>query len=310
MKKIISNITFVAISIFLIIAFSGCAKKTYTVTYDYNNGKELDTVSYEEGSVLNAETPKKSGYVFVGWCTDAELSNFYDFNAHVNSDLTLYAKWTLDYEKIISSASREAASFCVKIICANGKSAGNGNVISQGSGVVYDKKDEYYYVLTNNHVISEAESNSNGKIYVYDAYGYEYAAEFIRADASYDLAILKIKEIKDVSLGKAKIKSETPGINETVVSITSPKGQINAIEIGQVAAVKSVTQEGSQTDESKVTFDVMWLTAYSNNGSSGGAILDTDMNLVGIVYGVATTSSGSFGYTFAIPGEKISEFLK
>ena len=158
MKKIISNITFVAISIFLIIAFSGCAKKTYTVTYDYNNGKELDTVSYEEGSVLNAETPKKSGYVFVGWCTDAELSNFYDFNAHVNSDLTLYAKWTLDYEKIISSASREAASFCVKIICANGKSAGNGNVISQGSGVVYDKKDGYYYVLTNNHVISEAES--------------------------------------------------------------------------------------------------------------------------------------------------------
>ena len=311
MKKILYGAFLFVLAIASVFAFSSCAEpeEEYEITFNFSDGRENLVLSVTEGELIKNEAPTRSGYVFVGWCTDQKLSNFYDFTKAPTSDMTLYAKWTLNYEKLVSDISRESASFNVKVMCSSFKDLSASPDISQGSGVIYQKKDGYYYVLTNNHVADGSDSAFLVERYVYDMYGYEYKATLIKADPAYDLAVLKIKARDSVSLGVAKIKTELPSLSDKIVSVTSPQGQINAIEFGEVIAVKPVSNDGAQTDASNVSFDVLWLTSYSNHGSSGGAVLDTNLNVIGIVYGVATTGAGTFKYTFAIPGAKAIEFL-
>ena len=58
-----------------------------------------------------------------------------------------------------------------------------------------------------------------------------------------------------------------------------------------------------------IGFDVLWLDCYAEHGSSGGAVMDTDFDIVGITYAVASDKFGNFKYSLAIPSEKIIEFL-
>ena len=53
---------------------------------------------------------------------------------------------------------------------------------------------------------------------------------------------------------------------------------------------------------------MLWLDTYAEHGSSGGMVLDTDLEIIGIVYAVAT-ADGKFKYSLAVPTEKINEFL-
>ena len=66
----------------------------YTVKFESNGGTAVadQTVNYNEKVVKPAD-PTKSGYVFKGWFKDSDLTEEYDFNTSVTSDLTLYAKW-------------------------------------------------------------------------------------------------------------------------------------------------------------------------------------------------------------------------
>ena len=66
----------------------------YTVTFVSNGGTSVarQTVAYGAKASRPAD-PAKSGFVFAGWYTDAALTEAYDFDSAVKSDLTLYAKW-------------------------------------------------------------------------------------------------------------------------------------------------------------------------------------------------------------------------
>ncbi len=67
----------------------------HTVTFVTNGGSAVDSVECEDGSTVRKPTnPKKNGYTFKGWYTEAELDNKYDFDTPVTADITLYAKWT------------------------------------------------------------------------------------------------------------------------------------------------------------------------------------------------------------------------
>ena len=66
----------------------------YIITFDSNGGSDVEVASAGEGEKLTKPTnPTKSGYKFVGWYEDAELTNEYNFDNAVTSDFTLYAKW-------------------------------------------------------------------------------------------------------------------------------------------------------------------------------------------------------------------------
>lgn len=68
--------------------------RSYTVTFLSNGGNEIASVNVDAGDLLlMPETPDREGFVFSGWYADEMLTELYDWNAAVLSDMTLYAKW-------------------------------------------------------------------------------------------------------------------------------------------------------------------------------------------------------------------------
>ncbi len=69
-------------------------KKLVTITFDTNGGNTIDPITRKETTILpTMETPVKKGYVFDGWCTDAECEKPFTSNKVPTEDITLYAKW-------------------------------------------------------------------------------------------------------------------------------------------------------------------------------------------------------------------------
>ena len=66
---------------------------TLTVTWNYNYGSNYTTDTLYSGSTLSYKTLTRTGYIFMGWYTDAECTTKYGFTGQITEDLTLYAKW-------------------------------------------------------------------------------------------------------------------------------------------------------------------------------------------------------------------------
>jgi len=66
---------------------------TYTVTFNTNCDITMGNRTVDYGDTVNEPTITRDGYTFGGWYTDEALTNAYDFDTAVTSDLTLYAKW-------------------------------------------------------------------------------------------------------------------------------------------------------------------------------------------------------------------------
>ena len=68
--------------------------KAYTVLFDSNGGSAVASQKVAEGkAAARPADPKRDGYTFKGWYSDARLTRAYDFKAAVKADATLYAKW-------------------------------------------------------------------------------------------------------------------------------------------------------------------------------------------------------------------------
>ena len=67
---------------------------TYTVTFNSNEGSPVESQTVNSGeSATRPENPTKSGYIFVNWYSDSELTIMYNFSDPVTNNITLYAKW-------------------------------------------------------------------------------------------------------------------------------------------------------------------------------------------------------------------------
>ena len=163
---------------------------------------------------------------------------------------------------------------------------------SLGSGVIID--DYNGYILTNNHVIKEADEIT---ITLYDKR--EYIAEVIGTDQLSDLALLKIdaKGLSDVKLGN----SDMLKVGEWVVAIGNPFQQSlsNTVTAGIVSAKGRSDIISNRNIENFIQHD-----AAINPGNSGGALLNLNGDLIGINTAIATGNSWSpqnAGIGFAIP---------
>tara|TARA_B100000131_G_scaffold296440_1_gene314285 strand:+ start:1211 stop:2548 length:1338 start_codon:yes stop_codon:yes gene_type:complete len=163
---------------------------------------------------------------------------------------------------------------------------------SLGSGVIID--DYNGYILTNNHVIKEADEIT---ITLYDKR--EYIAEVIGTDQLSDLALLKIdaKNLSDVKLGN----SDMLKVGEWVVAIGNPFQQSlsNTVTAGIVSAKGRSDIISNRNIENFIQHD-----AAINPGNSGGALLNLNGDLIGINTAIATGNSWSpqnAGIGFAIP---------
>ena len=83
-----------------ITVYAKWSKKKYQVTFNSNGGNAIESQEVEyQGKATRPSNPTKTGYTFVGWYSDSELSNEYDFNSSITSAITLYGKWqATEYE--------------------------------------------------------------------------------------------------------------------------------------------------------------------------------------------------------------------
>jgi Do/DeqQ family serine protease len=154
-----------------------------------------------------------------------------------------------------------------------------------GSGVIVSPAG---YILTNNHVIEEAD-----EIEVLLNDGRQSAAQVIGTDPETDLAILKIdlQDLPVVTLGD----SDQLSIGDPVLAIGNPFGVGQTVTSGIVSALGR-TQLGINTFENFIQTD-----AAINPGNSGGALVDIGGRLMGINTAIYSRSGGSMGIGFAIP---------
>ena len=154
-----------------------------------------------------------------------------------------------------------------------------------GSGVIVSPAG---YILTNNHVIEEAD-----EIEVMLNDGRKSIAKVIGTDPETDLAILKIEltELPVITLGN----SDALSIGDQVLAIGNPFGVGQTVTGGIVSALGR-TQLGINTFENFIQTD-----AAINPGNSGGALVDVNGHLMGINTAIYSRSGGSMGIGFAIP---------
>ena len=165
---------------------------------------------------------------------------------------------------------------------------------SVGSGVIIGESG---YIVTNNHVVEDAE---NIVVTLYDKR--QYNAEIIGTDKSTDLAV--IKAIDAEGLPSATLgNSDEVAVGEWVIAIGNPFRLTSTVTAGIVSAL------GRQVDIIEDRFRVegfIQTDAAINPGNSGGALVDLQGNLIGINTAIATESGSYEGYGFAVPVNLVS----
>lgn len=208
----------------------------------------------------------------------------------------------------INSLEETAALGHVRITLS--KNTPLGGDITMGSGTIVYEDLEYYYLLTNNHVVYY-EGDTRSLLYkVTDAYMNTYYAKLIKTSVDYDLAYLRIAK-GDTKLHVFEFESEV-NMNDICIAIGDPKGQSRVYTIGRISELSPFNpiEDEESLKRSNVKFDVYTHSAKINNGSSGGALLNEKLKLIGINFASAIGSqSEEFIKGYAIPIAKAIEFI-
>ena len=176
-----------------------------------------------------------------------------------------------------------------------GRGQGNGNGqrrqrqvqtpkrTAAGSGVIITSDG---YIVTNNHVVDGADEltvtlNDNK----------EYSARIIGADATTDLALIKIdaKNLPAIQIAN----SDNVKVGEWVLAVGNPLGLNNTVTAGIVSAKARTMGQGVQS--------MIQTDAAINQGNSGGALVNTRGELIGINAMIYSQTGSNIGYGFAIP---------
>jgi len=167
-----------------------------------------------------------------------------------------------------------------------------------GSGFIIDSSG---YILTNNHVISNA-AQTGGTIQVSLSNGTFYSAKVIGRDVSYDLAVLKITApgLKALQFGD----SDAIAVGDLVIAIGSPLGLTGTVTTGIISAKNRAVTAGESNSESSF-INALQTDAAINPGNSGGPLVDATGAVIGVNSAIAslgtTSQLGSIGLGFAIP---------
>ena len=153
-----------------------------------------------------------------------------------------------------------------------------------GSGVIISADG---YIVTNNHVVDGADEltvtlNENSK---------EYSARVIGADKTTDLALIKIdaKNLPAIAIAN----SDDVKVGEWVLAVGNPLGLNNTVTAGIVSAKARSMGQGISS--------MIQTDAAINQGNSGGALVNTRGELIGINAMIYSQTGSNIGYGFAIP---------
>lgn len=168
---------------------------------------------------------------------------------------------------------------------------------AQGSGVIISEDG---YILTNNHVINSSSSSTYYEIgeatkvsvYLYNDTT-EYQATVVGTDELTDLAVIKIDK---TGLTAAELgDSDSVIVGEFAMAVGNPLGMQSSVTAGMISAV-----DRKVTDSEGVTYTLIQTDAAINSGNSGGALVNSKGQVIGI-NSLKVSGTGVEGMGFAIP---------
>ena len=202
-------------------------------------------------------------------------------------DFTLAAEKTLNaVVHVKNTAIRTQTSPYAEYLFGNGRGTKKFEQVGTGSGVIISSDG---YIVTNNHVIdnaNEIEITLNNKK--------KYKAKLIGTDKDNDIALLKI----DVGMDLPYVPfadSDYIKVGEWVLAVGNPYNLTSTVTAGIVSA-KGRDLEGNSAIDSFIQTD-----AAVNPGNSGGALVNTRGELVGINTAISSKTGSFVGYSFAVP---------
>lgn len=194
---------------------------------------------------------------------------------------------------------------------------------SQGaSGVIIHKEEDKYFALTAKHVMEEysdqhkflvlGHDDLDFKDYLNEGGEYQGLEDFYQqfpelvleySDNKYDLAIVSF--ISDNEYEILEIAQKSPVSGDKVVAMSNPYGNRNAVTAGKI-----IREEESYSFHDDTTeYFVIKHTALISKGSSGSALLNEDLEIVGINLGGTENGFRKFIFGVAIANDRIHDFL-
>jgi S1-C subfamily serine protease len=157
------------------------------------------------------------------------------------------------------------------------------------------------YIVTNHHVIEGA---TTSRIVLQD--GRTYDAEIIGSDAITDLAVLKVEidGLTPIDFGS----TEDLTIGRMAVAVGNPLGQEGgaSLTVGVISALSRTVA----FNNSPALYGMLQTDAPITSGSSGGALVDENGNLIGITAAIGVSQAGAEGIGYAIPVELVERVTK
>ncbi len=168
--------------------------------------------------------------------------------------------------------------------------------IGTGSGVIVSPDG---LIITNYHVIENAT-----EIEVTSNKNKTYTAEVIGSDPSTDLAVLKIKtneSLPFIPFGD----SEVARVGEWVLAVGNPFNLNSTVTAGIISAKSRDLNDRDNKNQSFIQTD-----AAVNMGNSGGALVNTEGELIGINTAISSITGGFVGYSFAVPSNIVRKVFE
>ena len=177
------------------------------------------------------------------------------------------------------------------------------SLYSFGSGFVYKKDDNKFYIVTNHHVIADGD---NYKITYED--GENIEAKLLGSDKYADIAILEVKAkdgVEPVTIGK----TETLRVGDTTFTVGAPLDNVYSWTVtrGIISGKeRQVPVSLSSSSGSDFIINVLQTDAAVNSGNSGGPLCNSNGEVIGVI-SAKIKSTGVEGMGFAIPIESVIE---
>ncbi|NAZ87342.1 PDZ domain-containing protein [Kineococcus sp. T90] len=175
-----------------------------------------------------------------------------------------------------------------------------------GSGFVLQAQDgAEAFVLTNNHVVAGAYDDG---VTVLFQDGQQAAGEVVGADASYDLAVVRVERagLRALTMGD----SGSVVVGDPVVAVGAPLGLQGTVTEGIVSALNRPVSAGGEGAGEASYIQAIQTDAAINPGNSGGPLLNARGEVVGVNSAIASltggsgSTAGSIGLGFSIPSEQ------
>lgn len=320
--------------------------ENHSITFQDNNNTQVVSHDVASGTIfIPANIPTKPGFLFKGYFLDPNFHFPMAFNTPIESDLTLYAKWeALDsgldeseilqiVQELIDEAIAMDQQFIIDAILSELDIAtllqdqissmietakesvvmidsySLGEIESGGSGVIYKKVSNTYYVVTNQHVVDGYKTGDfaitiflqSGEVSIPRA-----NITLLKSSVTHDLAVLRFTSTQNLPVMPfGDVNSLEQG--QFVFALGSPLDLPDTVSMGIISAI-----DREMWDDYGMDTITIQHTASINSGNSGGALINLHGELIGInnmSYVDEFVGEGIEGLHFAIQIDIVKSIL-